>query len=138
MEPGNPWVRARAAILLLVAVLSETLSAAAEPVEDFYKGKTISLVIGSGEGGGYDISGRLIAEFLPRFIPGRPIVIPRNMPGASGARAAEYIYNAAPPDGTVICIPQPTMLLDKVLDPAVRHEPQAFTWIGRLGAVRTF
>jgi tripartite-type tricarboxylate transporter receptor subunit TctC len=119
---------------MLVAV---TVGAAADPVAEFYKGKTINLIIASGEGGGYDISGRLTAEFLSKYIPGHPTIIARNMPGASGMRAADYMYNVAAQDGTVICVPQPTLLLNKVVDPAARYEPQRFNWLGRLGALQT-
>jgi tripartite-type tricarboxylate transporter receptor subunit TctC len=113
-------------------------AASADPVADFYKGKTISLIIASGEGGGYDIAGRLTAEFLSKYIPGRPTIIARNMPGASGMRAADYMYNVAAQDGTVVSIPQPTLLLNKVVEPAARYEPQGFSWIGRLGALQTY
>jgi tripartite-type tricarboxylate transporter receptor subunit TctC len=113
-------------------------AAAADPVADFYTGKTVNLIIASGEGGGYDISGRLIAEFLPKFIPGQPTIIARNMPGASGMRAADYMYNVAAQDGTVISVPQPTLLLNKVVDPTARYEPRGFHWIGRLGVLQTY
>jgi tripartite-type tricarboxylate transporter receptor subunit TctC len=119
-------------------LFAATVTATADPVADFYKGKTISLIIASGEGGGYDISGRLTAEFLSKYIPGHPTIIARNMPGASGMRAADYMYNVAAQDGTVISIPQPTLLLNKVVDPAARYEPQRFNWIGRLGTLQTF
>jgi tripartite-type tricarboxylate transporter receptor subunit TctC len=114
------------------------IAAAADPVAAFYKGKTISLIIASGEGGGYDISGRLTARFLSKYIPGHPNIIAQNMPGASGMRAADYMYNVAAQDGTVISIPQPTLLLNKVVEPAARYEPQGFHWIGRLGALQTY
>ena len=122
------------AMLLLATVAVAT----ADPVAEFYKGKTVNLIIASGEGGGYDINGRLMAEFLSRHIPGRPTVIVRNMPGASGMRGADYMYNVAPPDGTVISIPQPTLLLNKVVDPGARYEPQGYSWIGRLGELQTY
>lgn len=128
---------ARIGCAVSAMLLAATIAAAADPVAEFYKGKTISLIIASGEGGGYDISGRLTAEFLSKFIPGHPTVIARNMPGASGMRAADYMYNVAPQDGTVICVPQPTLLLNKVVDPTARYEPQRFNWIGRLGALQT-
>src|SRR5262245_586839 len=120
-----------ALLLAMVAV------ATADPVAEFYKGKTISLIIASGEGGGYDISGRLTAEFLSKYIPGHPTIIARNMPGASGMRAADYMANVAAADGTVISIPQPTMLLNKVVEPSARYEPQEFAWIGRLASLQT-
>ena len=125
---------AASAVLLLATVAVAT----ADPVAEFYKGKTISLIIASGEAGGYDIAGRLTAEFLSKYIPGHPTIIARNMPGASGMRAADYMYNVAAQDGTVISIPQPTLLLNKVVDPAARYEPQGFNWIGRLGALQTY
>lgn len=118
-------------------LFAATLAATADPVAEFYKGKTINLIIASGEGGGYDISGRLTAEFLSKYIPGHPTIIARNMPGASGMRAADYMYNVAAQDGTVICVPQPTLLLNKVVDPVARYEPQGFNWIARLGALQT-
>jgi tripartite-type tricarboxylate transporter receptor subunit TctC len=117
---------------VVAILLSRAGNASAQTPADFYKGKTISLIIASGEGGGYDISGRLAAEHLSKYIPGHPTVIARNMAGASGMRAADYMYNVAAPDGTVICLPQPTMLLNKVLDPSARYDPQTFSWIGRM------
>ena len=117
------------------------LAAAAETspaVADFFRGKTINLVVGSGEGGGFDLSARVSAPFLSRYIPGNPTVVVQNMPGASGLRAGEYVYNVAPRDGSVICITQPSIVLHKVLNPAARFAPQDFTWIGRLGSFVTY
>ena len=134
-QTGN---RSIVASVILAMVLSLTaVSASAESVADFYKGKSINLIIASAEGGGYDISGRLIAAHLSKYIPGHPVVIPRNMAGASGMQAADYMYNVAAQDGTVICIPQPTMILNKVVDHSARYEPQGFGWIGRLASLQT-
>ena len=110
MPTGDRIRRRPVQIALLGCAVSAVLLAmdvvvTAETVEEFYKGRTISLIIASGEGGGYDISGRLTAEFLSKYIPGHPTIIARNMPGASGMRAADYMYNVAPQDGTVISIP---------------------------------
>lgn len=110
----------------------------AQSIEEFYRGKTVSLVIASGEGGGYDIAARLLAEHLPRFIPGRPTIVPQNMPGASGIVAADYMFNLARRDGTVISVPQPSILINKIADPAMRFEPEKYTWIGRLSALKTY
>jgi tripartite-type tricarboxylate transporter receptor subunit TctC len=106
--------------------------ALAQTPADFYRGKTIQLVIGTGEGGGYDLSARLVAQFLPDFIPGRPIIVPRNMPGAGSIAAAEYVYSVAPRDGTVMAIVQPTFLLEKITDRSRKYEPEKFAWIGRV------
>jgi tripartite-type tricarboxylate transporter receptor subunit TctC len=114
------------------ALACATLAQAqAQSEADFYKGKTIQLIIGTGEGGGYDLSARLVAQMLPEYIPGRPVIVPRNMPGAGSIAAAEYVYNVAPKDGTVMLIVQPTFLLEKINDRARKYEPEKFSWIGR-------
>src|SRR5215831_1467741 len=122
----------------LMTTLMVSSPAAADPVADFYKGRTISLIIGSGEGGGYDISGRLAAEFLGRYVPGHPTVVPQNMPGAAGIRAAEYMFRAAVQDGTVLSIPQPTVLINKRVDPVAPYEPEGFNWLGRFSTLKTY
>jgi tripartite-type tricarboxylate transporter receptor subunit TctC len=107
--------------------------AAAE--DDFYKGKTINLYIGSGPGGGYDLFGRLVARHIGAHIPGSPIVNPQNMPGAGSVKSANFIYNAAPQDGTVLGIGTPSIaLLDALHQEGVRFEAAKFNWIGRVGA----
>lgn len=104
----------------------------ADPVEDFYKGKSISLIIGLGEGGGYDLSARLVAQHLGDFIPGHPTIVPRNMPAAGGIAAAEYAYNVAPRDGTTLLMVQPTFVLEKLTDHSRKYESEKFTYIGRV------
>ncbi len=100
--------------------------------------KQINLLIGSGEGGGFDGSARILAQFLPRYLPGTPAVVPQNMPGASGLRVAEVIYNVSPRDGSVIGVTQPNFVLNKALDPNAKYKPQEFNWIGRLGSFTTY
>jgi tripartite-type tricarboxylate transporter receptor subunit TctC len=124
--------------LLSIAAWPATAQAAAHSVADFYRGKTISLLVGSGEGGGFDLSARLSAPFLSRYLPGNPTIVVQNMPGASGLRVAEYIYNVAPRDGTVIAITQPSVVLHKVVNAAARFNPREFTWIGRIGSFVTY
>ena len=116
------------------------VAAASQPAaaQDFYRGKTINLMVGSGEGGGFDLSARLVAQFLPRFIPGSPTIVVQNMPGASGLRVAEYMYNVAPRDGSVIAITQPSMVQHKVLNASARFNPAEYAWLGRLGGFVTF
>lgn len=99
---------------------------------DFYRGKNVSFIIGSGQGGVYDLGGRLMTRHLARFIPGNPTLVPQNMPGASSVRAASYIYSVAPRDGTAFGTAQPTIVLNKLLDPTAKYEPENYTWIGRL------
>lgn len=122
-------------VLTLVGVLGLTTSATrsnADPVADFYSGKTMTFVIGSGEAGIYDLGGRLIARYLSRYIPGHPTIVPQNMPGASSVRAASYIFGAAPRDGTTLGTAQSTIVLHKLLDPAATYEPNNYIWIGRV------
>src|SRR5476651_2287975 len=113
-------------------------TASADPVADFYKGKTISLIIGFGEGGGYDLSARLVAQHLPRYIPGNPAIVPRNMPGASSVRAVEYFADVAPRDGTALGFFISTITLDKATDRSLKYEPQELVWIGRVDSAVTF
>jgi tripartite-type tricarboxylate transporter receptor subunit TctC len=118
-----------------LAVLLHASHAAADPIADFYHGKNVSFIIGSGEAGVYDLGGRLMARFLARYIPGNPALVPQNMPGASSVRAAAYIYNVAPRDGAAFGTAQPTIVLNKLLDPSANYQPEKFTWIGRLQPV---
>ena len=120
------------AVLTLAGLLARATASFADPVDDFYRGRTVTFIIGSGEAGVYDLGGRLIARHLARYIPGHPTMVPQNMPGASSVRAASYIYSVAPRDGSVLGTVQPTIVLNKLLDPAAAYEPKNYTWIGRL------
>src|SRR5436309_13963088 len=87
------------AIALTASLISQPALSAG--VEEFYKGKTISLVIGYSVGGGYDLYARLLARHMAKYIPGRPSIVPQNMTGAGSLRAASFLYSAAPKDGSV-------------------------------------
>ena len=76
--------------------------ALADPVEDFYRGRNVTLVIGYSVAGGYDNYARVVARHLGDHIPGHPTILPQNMPGAGSLRSANYLFNAAPKDGSVI------------------------------------
>jgi tripartite-type tricarboxylate transporter receptor subunit TctC len=82
--------------------VSGATCARAQDSPDFYKGKTISLYVGSTTGGVYDVYARLLARHMGRHISGNPKILPLNMEGAGGLRLANFLYNAAPKDGTVI------------------------------------
>ena len=120
--------------LAAIALLLPAPVAAADAFADFYRGKTVSFVIGVGPGGGYDLSSRLVALHLGRFIPGHPAVVPRNMPGASGIVSALNVFNVAARDGTVIGMLQPTFVVEKLNDRSLKLESEKFTWIGRVDA----
>src|SRR5215216_1258404 len=103
--------------------------AGADSVEDFYKGKTINLVIGYSVGGGYDLYARQMARHIGKYIPGRPTIIPQNMTGAGSLRAASYLYSAAPKDGTVFGTFARAMAIQPLLSNAPFDGTQ-FTWLG--------
>jgi tripartite-type tricarboxylate transporter receptor subunit TctC len=101
--------------------------------DDFYKGKTIKLYIGSGPGGGYDLFGRLVARHIGAHLPGSPTVTPQNMPGAGSILATNYLYNAAPKDGLSLAIASPSLVLIEALQtPGVRFKTEKINWIGRI------
>ncbi len=99
---------------------------------DFYAGKTLTIVIGSGAGGGYDRYGRTVGRYMVKYIPGRPTVVPKNMPGAGSMKAAEYLYNIAPKNGTTIAILQPGALMEPLINATkkFRFDPPKFEYIG--------
>lgn len=99
---------------------------------EFYAGKTITIVVGSETGGGFDIYGRTLARHLGRIIPGQPNVIVQNMPGAGGGRAATFIYGVAPKDGTAIGGIQPGTIVNPLLMGAGQgnYDPAKFVYIG--------
>ena len=86
----------------LASIVALAPAQAQDAVASFYKGRTVTIVVGSSPGGGYDLYGRLIARFMGRHIPGNPTVVVQNMPGAASNVAAAHIYNVAPKDGTAI------------------------------------
>ena len=120
-------------VLAAAALASLAVPAAADDVADFYRSKRISLVIGYGPGGGYDLYARMLGRFISAHIPGNPTIVPQNMPGAGSRGAANWLYTIAPKDGTVIaCLGQATPT-DQALDqPGVRFDARAFNWIGNL------
>jgi tripartite-type tricarboxylate transporter receptor subunit TctC len=103
----------------------------ADPIADFYKDKTISLIISTGVGGGYDTTARALARYMPRHLPGSPIIVPKNMPGAGNVLAANYMANVAPKDGTSIAvIAQAAFLLQPLGEPGVKFDAKAFYYLG--------
>jgi len=98
---------------------------------DFYRGKTITLVISASSGGGYDIMGRTLARYLGKNIPGNPRVIVTNMPGAGGIVAMNYLYRAAPKDGTYIGGVQNNLPFEPLLGTREAiYDPTKFNWLG--------
>src|SRR4051795_9253730 len=87
-----------------LSLLASGVQAQAQSVAEFYKGKSINLAIGFSAGGGYDLYARHLARHMGKYIPGNPTIVPQNMPGAGSLRAANFIYTAAPKDGTAFGI----------------------------------
>jgi tripartite-type tricarboxylate transporter receptor subunit TctC len=105
----------------------------AQPVEQFYRGKTIQLIVGSAAGGGYDAYTRALARFMGKHIPGRPNFVVVNMPGGSSLQAVRYLKSVAAKDGTQILMPNRTLINLSVMDPAlVGIDFNDFTWIGSM------
>jgi tripartite-type tricarboxylate transporter receptor subunit TctC len=103
----------------------------ADPVADFYKDKTISLIISTGVGGGYDTTARMVARYMPKYLPGNPVIVPKNMPGAGNVLAANYMANVAPKDGsTIAVIAQAAFLLQPLREPGVKFDAKAFYYLG--------
>jgi tripartite-type tricarboxylate transporter receptor subunit TctC len=121
----------RAVRLLCLSAMSAACGLITAPASgaDFFQGKTINILVGHSAGGGYDLYARVLARHLGRHIPGNPAVVPVNMPGAGGLRAANYIYAAAPKDGTVFGIFSRGMAIAPLLG-AAQFDGRRFTWIG--------
>ncbi len=106
-------------------------AAQAQTPAEFYKGKTITMIIGYSAGGGYDTYARHVARHIGKHIPGNPQVVPRNMPGGGGRVAAAYVYNVAPKDGTVLCTADQSLALQQAMDDkSIKFDNAKFTWIG--------
>src|SRR3954469_11991889 len=125
--PAAIWLAGLAALVLA------PVGARADTIADFYRGKTITLVVASGVGGGYDFFARALAKHMGRHIPGNPTLIVQNMPGAGGARMVNYTYNVAPQDGTAIGVPLAPTPMVQVLDPgSIRYDATNLHWLGNL------
>jgi tripartite-type tricarboxylate transporter receptor subunit TctC len=99
---------------------------------DFYAGKTIEFTVGADVAGGYDIYARAIARHLPRFIPGHPTIVVKNLPGAGSGKAAAYIYAVAPKDGTAIGALMPGAIMGPLLEDRAQdlYDPTKFQYLG--------
>jgi len=120
------------AIAATVALIISS-AAHAQGVADFYKGKTVELLIGYSGGGGYDVYARLLARHMGRHIPGNPTIVPRNMPGAGSLVLANWLYNVAPKDGTAFGIIGRGTPFDPMLGiEAAKFDPTKYLWLGSM------
>ena len=101
----------------------------------FYQGKTIKIVVGGGAGGASDLYARIIARYMPKYIPGNPNIIVQNMPGAATMIAANYTYEVAKPDGLTIASIFPALYFDQLIGRSeVKFDWSQFTWIGNINS----
>jgi tripartite-type tricarboxylate transporter receptor subunit TctC len=133
----HPRSLCRAGAVTLLALLAlmtlAAMPAAAQSVEAFYRGRTVTLAIGFSVGGGYDLYARLLARHLGNHIPGKPSILPQNREGAGSQRALLYLYNAAPKDGSVIG----TLSRSMAVAPLIAEAPfdaRKFSWLGSISS----
>ncbi|MGE3708959.1 MAG: Bug family tripartite tricarboxylate transporter substrate binding protein [Hyphomicrobiaceae bacterium] len=114
-----------------IAAAAAAVPANADDIADFYKGRSVTLIVGSSAGGGYDAYGRLVGAHLGKHIPGNPNVIIQNMPGAGQSLAVFYVYARAPKDGTAIAVTSPGALLSPLVGgPRVQYDPMKLKLVG--------
>ncbi len=106
-------------------------AARAQSVADFYRGKTINLIIGTSSGNDYDFRARLLARYMGKHIPGEPAIVARNMPGGGGVQAANWIAHLAPRDGTTLHMIMANMMASQAMGlPGIEFDTRQFRWIG--------
>jgi tripartite-type tricarboxylate transporter receptor subunit TctC len=117
------------AFTLLAGVVAAVSANAADP--DFYKGKTIKMIVSTPAGGADDTYARIMADHWPEHIPGNPGMVVENLPGAGGIKAGLFLYNVAPKDGTVIAAVHSNVPIQSTLSPdSATWDPDKFNWIG--------
>ena len=128
--------------LLFVAAVATSVSigfpASADPVADFFRGKTARFVIGTNPGGGYDLYMRTLVAHMAGKIPGKPNVVVVNMPGAGGVKATNYVYSAAPRDGTTVIMPFWTHPVFQIIRPkGIKFDVRKMRWIGGMATLNS-
>jgi tripartite-type tricarboxylate transporter receptor subunit TctC len=133
MQQNIPWLPA---VLVSAAITIAANHAHAQSAQEFFRAKRdLSLITSSAAGGGYDSYSRLLAQHMSRYLPGHPTIVVQNMLGGGGIRAANYIYNVAPRDGTVFALidrGMPTAPLLYADKSQARFDAVKFTWIGSI------
>jgi tripartite-type tricarboxylate transporter receptor subunit TctC len=135
MNP-SPAIRQGIALVAAAALLWPAASDA-QTVEDFYRTKSITMLVGGGAGGGYDTYARIFARHMSRHIPGNPNIIAKNMPAAAGIAAASALYTTADKDGATIAAFTNGAAMDPLLgNAAARYDAQRFGWLGSIGKLQ--
>jgi tripartite-type tricarboxylate transporter receptor subunit TctC len=117
------------ALALVAGAVALATPARAQSAEEFYRGKTITILVGFTAGGGYDLYARLLARHMGRYIPGRPAVVVQNMPGAGSMKAAQFVYGVAAKDGLTLATVSRGVVTDPLLSGA-SIDPTRLTWLG--------
>jgi len=124
---------ATVAVAAAAAVLLATPGARADEVADFYSGKQLKILIGYGAGGGYDTVTRIMGKHLAKHIPGNPTIVPQNMPGAGSMKVANFLYNAAPKDGTTLGVFASSTALEPLFgNKNAKFDARNYQWIGSM------
>ena len=115
----------------VVAVLTLTAPARAQTVEEFYRGRSITVLVGFTAGGGYDLYARLLGRHIGRYIPGNPTIVVQNMPGAGSMKAAQFVYGVAAKDGLTLASVSRGIVTEPLLN-ATSFDPTKLTWLGTI------
>lgn len=110
-------------------------NAAAEPVAEFYSGKQVKIVIGASMGGSYGFYAQMLARHITPHLPGNPTVVVQAMPGSGGNKSMNYVYVAAPQDGSVVSMPLLTVVQETLFNPLVRFDAKGYNYFGRFADV---
>ena len=120
-------------VLIFVFAMPGLTASARADEADFFRGRTVTLYIGTGAGGGYDNYGRLVGRHIGRLLPGTPNVVVQNMPGASSLVLTNFLYNKAPRDGTSVAVINQAMPMEQFLQTeGIAYDANRFNWIGRV------
>lgn len=128
--------RTMAGLAGAMAVGVSSIQALAQSPEEFYKGRNVNMIIGYGAGGGYDIYARALGRHLGKHIPGKPNIVPQNMPGAGSQKSLEYILSHAPKDGTVIGTFGRSLPIAHLIENA-KYDPSKLEWVGSIASDAT-
>jgi len=119
------------AFACIVAALALTAPARAQSVEEFYRGRSITVLVGFTAGGGYDLYARLLGRHMGRHVPGNPTIVVQNMPGAGSMKATQYVYGVAAKDGLTLGTVSRGMVTEPLLN-AANFDPTRLTWLGTI------
>ena len=122
------WRETQAAIAIALALAAP---AQAQPAEEFFRNRTVTILVGFTAGGGYDLYARLLGRHLGRHLPGNPAVVVQNMPGAGSAKATQFVYGMAPKDGTVLATVSRGMVTEPLLNDA-KFDATRLSWLGSI------